>query len=194
MICPHIGILLACCGVWRRRCVATRNSRCDLRIGLDREELQPHPKSHEKNEHAHPTVDLRCGHSPLPVPTSERVCPGRERRKKACTCRARTDWLFQGISVGQQMSQTGFKPGDFDIEALLAGFNDGLQQKDPALTDDQLKETQDKIQALLRDRRQEIKAAQQAKGTKFLADNEKKDGVKTLEGGVQYKVLERRRG
>ena len=30
---------------------------------------------------------------------------------------------------------------------------------------------------------------QKAKGTKFLADNKTKDGVKTLEGGVQYKVL-----
>ena len=34
-----------------------------------------------------------------------------------------------------------------------------------------------------------MQAAQQKKGAKFLADNAKKEGVKTLEGGVQYKVL-----
>lgn len=96
---------------------------------------------------------------------------------------------FLGISVGQQMRQTGFKPGDFDTGALLAGFNDGLQEKEAALTDEQLKETQTKIQALLQNRQQEMQAAQRQKGTKFLADNAENEGVKTLEGGVQYKVL-----
>lgn len=96
---------------------------------------------------------------------------------------------FLGISIGQQMSQTGFQPGDFDVEALIAGFNDGLRKKEAALTDDQLKETQARIQALVQKRQQELQTAQKEKGTKFLADNEKKDGVKTLEGGVQYKVL-----
>ena len=109
--------------------------------------------------------------------------------KKPATSAHEPIGYFLGISVGQQMRQNGFKLGDFDIEAWVAGFNDGLQEKDPALTEDQLKETQDKIQALLRVRREELMAAQKAKGTKFLADNEKKDGVKTLEGGVQYKVL-----
>ena len=96
---------------------------------------------------------------------------------------------FLGISVGQQMRQSGFKPGDFDAESLLAGFKDGLQEKEAALTDVQLKETQAKIQALLQGRQQEMQSAQREKGTKFLAENAKKDGVKSLEGGVQYKVL-----
>ncbi len=42
---------------------------------------------------------------------------------------------------------------------------------------------------MLQERQQEMQAAQQKKGAKFLADNAKKEGVKTLEGGVQYKVL-----
>lgn len=96
---------------------------------------------------------------------------------------------FLGISVGQQMSQTGFRPGDFDVAALVAGFNDGLQKKDAALSDEQLAATSAKIQTLLQTRQQELMSAQKSKGTKFLAENAKKDGVKTLDSGVQYKVL-----
>ena len=96
---------------------------------------------------------------------------------------------FLGISVGQQMSQSGLQLGDFDIDALVAGFNDGIQQKGAALSDEQLRETQLKIQSLLQTRQQELQARQKEKGTKFLAENATKEGVKTLEGGVQYKVL-----
>jgi FKBP-type peptidyl-prolyl cis-trans isomerase len=87
-----------------------------------------------------------------------------------------------GYSVGSQMSQSGFNAGDFDIEGLLAGFNDGMQGKDSALSDEVLRETQVKIQTMLQTRQRE-------KGTRFLAANAKKEGVKVLEAGVQYKVL-----
>ncbi len=56
---------------------------------------------------------------------------------------------FLGLSVGQQMRQSGFRPGDFDIEGLTAGFADGMAKKEAALTDEQLAETQKKIQTLL---------------------------------------------
>jgi FKBP-type peptidyl-prolyl cis-trans isomerase len=92
-----------------------------------------------------------------------------------------------GYSVGSQMSQSGFKSGDFDIEALLAGFNDGMQGKDSALSDELLSQTQLKIQSMLQTRQRE-------KGTRFLAENAKKEGVKVLEGGVQYKVLNTGKG
>ena len=57
------------------------------------------------------------------------------------------------------------------------------------MTNEQFAAAQGKIQAMLTKRQAEMSAAQKAKGTKFLADNAKKEGVKTLEGGVQYKVL-----
>ncbi|MGI9470080.1 MAG: FKBP-type peptidyl-prolyl cis-trans isomerase [Rubripirellula sp.] len=96
---------------------------------------------------------------------------------------------FLGFSVGQQMKQNGFQNGDFSIESMMTGFSDGFENKDPGLTDEQLRETQGKIQALLQKRQVEMQAEQKAKGEKFLAENAKAEGVKKLDGGVQYKVL-----
>lgn len=192
MIRPHAGILLACL---RRletpSCVATQNPHYHQLYWYGSRRTSARPTNPNKKNHDMPkrfsifsALTLVCL---LVLPSV--FAQDKDAAKKPEPPAHEPIGYFLGISVGQQMSQTGFKPGDFDIEALLAGFNDGLQQKEAALTDDQLKETQAKIQALLQKRQQEMQLAQQQKGAKFLADNASKDGVKTLEGGVQYKVL-----
>ncbi len=97
---------------------------------------------------------------------------------------------FLGLSVGQQMRQNGFLPGDFQLETLLAGFSDGISEQEAALNDKELAETQRKIQSLLLQRRSEQMAESTKKGAEFLAENAKQKGVKELKGGVQYKVIE----
>ena len=103
---------------------------------------------------------------------------------------------FLGISVGQQMGSSGFRLTDLDLEGLIAGFRDGIENKEPALTQSQLVEARTKIQTLLQSRQEEQQqvmaqksAANKAKGEKFLAENAKQEGVKELEGGIQYKEL-----
>ena len=96
---------------------------------------------------------------------------------------------FLGFSVGQNMGKSGFTANDIAMEAFLKGFQEGVTLKEPALTSEQLQAAQGKIQAMLTKRQAERSAVQKAKGVKFLADNAKKEGVKTLDGGVQYKVL-----
>lgn len=97
---------------------------------------------------------------------------------------------FLGLSVGQQMRQNGFRPDDFDMEVLLAGFTDGMGEREAALSDKELVATQEKIQDLLQQRRKAQLAESKKLGQDFLAANAKKEGVKELKGGVQYKVLE----
>ncbi len=89
---------------------------------------------------------------------------------------------FLGVSVGQQMAQNGFRLADIDIESMLDGFKDGINQAEASMTDDELRDTQLKIQQLL-----ETRARQ--KGIDFLAENAKQQGIQMLEGGLQYKVL-----
>lgn len=103
---------------------------------------------------------------------------------------------FLGVSVGQQMGQSGFRISDLDINELLAGFQDGIQNKEPALTQAQFVEARTKIQTLLQARQQEQQeemskqaVANKEKGMKFLADNAKKEGIQELAGGIQYKEL-----
>ncbi len=89
---------------------------------------------------------------------------------------------FLGVSVGQQMSQNGFEIGDIDIESMLAGFKDGINKAEAKMSDDELRETQQKIQKLLETRVRQ-------KGVNFLAENAKKEGIEQLGEGLQYKVL-----
>lgn len=96
---------------------------------------------------------------------------------------------FLGFSVGQNMGQSGFKATDLSLESFLAGFKDGVAVKEPALSEAQLKAAQEMIQTMLQKRQVEMATAQKAKGVNFLAANAKKEGVKILESGVQYKVL-----
>lgn len=81
---------------------------------------------------------------------------------------------------------------DVDAKALAAGLNDSLAGK-PALTEAEMKET-------MNDFRTQMMAKMQAKqktegeknvkdGEAFLAANAKKEGVKVLPSGLQYKVL-----
>jgi FKBP-type peptidyl-prolyl cis-trans isomerase FklB len=104
---------------------------------------------------------------------------------------------FLGVSVGQTLGRQGFQLGDFDPEALAAGVADGISQADLKLSSEELGQARQAIEALLGARRKEMqdKVQQMAKtnkqkGTAWLAENKKKEGVKELAGGLQYKVLE----
>jgi FKBP-type peptidyl-prolyl cis-trans isomerase len=124
---------------------------------------------------------------PLSLSAQEAAAPGTARDPIG---------YFLGISMGQQMSQSGFKLGDFDLDAFKAGFSDALSGKEPSMSSEQLKATQGKIEALLQQRQAELRVAMEkvavskkAEGAKWLAANAKKEGVKSLEKGLQYKVL-----
>ena len=111
-----------------------------------------------------------------------------------------------GIQIGQQISTRMIKGinhevfGDdstktISMKNFMAGFISGTTGKGALMTVDS---AQNVAQALM----QSIKAKEMEKtygpnkeaGEKFLAANAKKDGVKTLESGVQYKVLKEGNG
>ena len=108
---------------------------------------------------------------------------------------------FLGMSMGQQMLQQGLKSEDFGPDAFTAGVIDALSRNKMKLSDDELMGVQKKLQALLKGRHEEMlgeiqqKAkANKEKGDLWLAENLKKDGVKELTGGLQYKVIESGKG
>ena len=108
---------------------------------------------------------------------------------------------YAGIQIGQQISNQMMKGinhevfGDdstktISLKNFMAGFVSGTTGKQGLMTLEQ-------AQTVAQTKMQEIKARELEKtyggnkkeGEDFLAKNAKKDGVKTLESGVQYRVI-----
>lgn len=103
---------------------------------------------------------------------------------------------FIGLSVGQQLSGQGFRTGDFTANGLASGIADALAKKEPALSPEQMQAVVEKIQGIVEERQGEqaaerarAVAANMEKSTLYLQENAKKEGIKTLASGLQYKVL-----
>jgi FKBP-type peptidyl-prolyl cis-trans isomerase len=97
-------------------------------------------------------------------------------------------------SLGHQIG-TDFKKQktDLDDSAFMKGVNDALAQKKPAIEDEEmsavLSEMKKKIRTRQRAEKVEMVEQRLGGGKKFLEENAKKEGVITLESGLQYKVL-----
>jgi len=96
-------------------------------------------------------------------------------------------------SIGADMGANFKRQGiDIDTKALAAGITDALAGK-TALTDAEMRET---LNNFRKEMMGKMEAKQKTDGLKnvkdgeaFLAANGKKEGVKTLPSGLQYKVL-----
>ena len=113
---------------------------------------------------------------------------------------------FAGIEIGQQISNNMVKGLNYNLfgedstqtvslNNFLAGFMNGATGKDCKMTvqeaDSLAKILFESIKAKSAEKQY---AANKEEGEKFLADNAKKEGVKTLPCGVQYKVLKEGNG
>lgn len=104
---------------------------------------------------------------------------------------------FLGMDVGKNLYSTGL---DLDAEAFQMGLADGLSNADPRLTESEIAETIQALQAQMLAKREEMqKEAQQEydlqaktnaeKGANFLKANAEKEGVISTESGLQYKII-----
>lgn len=88
-----------------------------------------------------------------------------------------------GMSIGhqlQQMNATDLNIDDF-AQAITDVFNGDAKLSDA--------EAQAAVQDFFSRKAEEQAKAAKAEGENFLAENAKKEGVKTLPSGLQYKVL-----
>jgi FKBP-type peptidyl-prolyl cis-trans isomerase FklB len=97
-------------------------------------------------------------------------------------------------SIGLELGNS-LKKGKMDVNAdtLFKGLKDGLSDAKPLLTEEQVKETMTALQKEMMEKQaaanKEAGEKNAAAGEKFLAENKKKEGVKTTASGLQYKVL-----
>jgi FKBP-type peptidyl-prolyl cis-trans isomerase FklB len=95
-----------------------------------------------------------------------------------------------GYQFGHYLKLQGM---DLDLEVYNSGIRDALAGKDPRMSQEGIRSTimalQQRMQA---NRQKELKERAEknlAEGKAFLDENGKKEGVKTLASGLQYKVM-----
>ncbi|MCG6969661.1 MAG: FKBP-type peptidyl-prolyl cis-trans isomerase [Gammaproteobacteria bacterium] len=108
----------------------------------------------------------------------------------------KTDDQKFGYAIGFQIAQNLKNQGlsDIDVTALSQAIGDVLQGKDLQLSMEQMQEAvKAKQEKLMAERNAQGGKAKEA-GEKFLAENKSKPGVKTLDNGIQYKVITEGKG
>ena len=113
---------------------------------------------------------------------------------------------YAGIQIGQQISNQ-MKPGinrelfgddstkTISMKNFMAGFVSGTLGKEGLMTMEQAQETATRLmQQIKAQQLEKVYGENKLEGEKFLAENAKKEGVKTLESGVQYKVIKEGNG
>lgn len=96
-----------------------------------------------------------------------------------------------GFQIGQGFKRDGI---DVDTSAMSQAIQDVMNDKAPSVSLDEMRIAMENAQKKLIALRQAEAEKAKSAGTKFLADNGKKDGVVTRESGLQYKVISSGKG
>jgi FKBP-type peptidyl-prolyl cis-trans isomerase FklB len=95
-----------------------------------------------------------------------------------------------GLKVGNNLKKDGL---DVDLKQFVKGISDALSGAKPACTESEIREAMVAVQSELEAKRatrvKELGGKNAQEGSAFLAENGKKDGVKTTKSGLQYKVI-----
>jgi FKBP-type peptidyl-prolyl cis-trans isomerase FklB len=88
-----------------------------------------------------------------------------------------------GLNIGRNLgSDLKRQSIDVDPNLVAKGIQDALSGANPLLSSEEIQETMVAFQ-------KEMSEKQKKRGEAFLAENKKKEGVKTLPSGLQYKVV-----
>ena len=95
-----------------------------------------------------------------------------------------------GYQFGQGLKAQGL---DINLEAYSSGIKDALSGTNPQLSQEEIQKTISEIQKRVMAAREkglkEVTAKNLSESKIFLEENKKKEGIKTLPSGLQYKVL-----
>ncbi len=90
-----------------------------------------------------------------------------------------------GLSMGQNLMSSGVE--SLNYTDLAEGIKDVLEKQKPQIS---YQEAQQVLNTFFQELEQKVAGAAKAAGEKFLAENAKREGVKTTPSGLQYEVLE----
>ena len=100
-----------------------------------------------------------------------------------------------GTNIGEQFKQQEI---EIRMDAFIAGLTDAMKGKEYALDKEEMQTVMQKfqkeMQAKMRAKAELAREKNAKEGAEFLAANKDKDGVVTLDSGLQYKVLRKGTG
>lgn len=103
--------------------------------------------------------------------------------------RSRVSYIL-GNNIGQNMKRDDL---DLDLDALLLGIKDALAGQESRVSDADTEAAMQKFQQDVQAQRQkaagEMAEKNKSSGASFLAENAKREGVKTTASGLQYEVI-----
>ncbi len=108
-----------------------------------------------------------------------------------------------GLNIGGNLRRQGFDPKEMnvDVETFTEGLKDATGEREPQLNEAQRDAAMEEFRKTLDAQREQAETKLKAQGEKnkaeagkFLADNAKKEGVKTTKSGLQYQVLKEGKG
>ncbi len=95
-----------------------------------------------------------------------------------------------GLDVGNAMKRQSI---DINTDIFMRGVKDALSDGKKLMTDDEVRETMTAFKNEMAEKQKEkmkkLGEKNLKEGEAFLAENKKKEGVKTLPSGLQYKVI-----
>ncbi len=110
------------------------------------------------------------------------------------TTKLETDDAKAAYSIGYMTAKSmSAQVPSLEIKSYVAGFKDAYAKKDPAIKEEDMKTVlmafEAKVRKELEDKQKKDAAEAVTKGATYLADNAKKEGVKTTASGLQYQVI-----
>ena len=112
-----------------------------------------------------------------------------EEKKALQTTKEKQSYSI-GADMGNRLKSSAI---DVDAEVLAQGLKDAVTGGKLLLTEQEMKETlaglQKELMEKQAERTKQMSEKNKKEGEAFLAENKKKEGVKTLPSGLQYKVI-----
>ena len=94
-----------------------------------------------------------------------------------------------GLQSSQRFASSGLESSDIDMEAFGKGFLVGLSGAEPEYPEAKLRAAMEALGNTVQARQAKQADVNLAAGNVFLAENAKREGVKTTASGMQYEVL-----
>ena len=100
-----------------------------------------------------------------------------------------------GWDIGADIAR---RSTEFDVESLIAAIRDVVAEKEPRVSNEEMRALltalQEKVRAEQVEQFKKLSEENQAASDTFLAANKKKTGIVTLPSGVQYRIIEEGEG